>query len=87
VTGFLPGLLLIAGAIGAALRRDEGLLWAGAASLVSWFMTSAGTGVGDLQLREAMVQSEETFLWLCSRGAITRVERSDGDAAPVLPAS
>ena len=65
--------LFAAGVIGSVFL-DKSLFWAGAAGFVCWFLASAGQGVADATIREAMVQSEQTFLRLYSRHAITKVE-------------
>jgi len=65
--------LFAAGVIGSVFL-DRSLFWAGIAGFVCWFFASAGQGIADVTIRDAMVKSEETFLLLYSRRAITRVE-------------
>ena len=65
--------LCAAGAAGSVFL-DRSLFWAGAAGFVCWFLASAGQGVADATIREAMLQSEETFLRLYGRRAIAKVE-------------
>jgi hypothetical protein len=64
--------LFAAGFFGATFV-NRSLLWAGLAGVVCWFLASAGKGVADPTIREAMVKSEETFLWLYGRRVITKV--------------
>lgn len=64
--------LLAAGAAGSALL-DRSLVWAGVAGYACWFLTSAGKGVADPTIREAMVSSEQVLVRLVERRAITKV--------------
>ena len=64
--------MFAAGVIGSVFL-DRSLLWAGIASFACWFLASAGQGVADATIREAMLTSEAAFLQL-RRRAITRIE-------------
>ncbi len=73
--------LCAAGVIGSVFL-DRSLFWAGVAGFVCWFLACAGQGIADATLREAMVQSEQAFLHLYQRRAITKVEALEQPAEP-----
>ena len=58
----------------ASLFVGKSLLLLGGAGLLTWYLTSAGYLMGDLIVREAMLQSEAVFLRLIREGVITDVE-------------
>ena len=64
--------LFAAGFVGGTFI-NRSLFWAGVAGFVCWFLASAGKGVADVTMREAMLRSEQTFLLLYSKRAITKV--------------
>jgi hypothetical protein len=78
--GCLPIMLLLVGAV-FSLVSDQ-LFWLpGAASVVAYFLTSIAQGIGDVALREAMLQSEVVFIWLYCRGTITSVQLAPSSEA------
>ena len=64
--------LFASGFVGATFV-NRSLFWAGVAGFACWFLASAGKGVADVTIREAMMRSEQTFLSLYRRRAITKV--------------
>ncbi len=74
MNGFLPAAVTLAAWI-ASVFVDKSFFWVGLAAFVSWFATCAGQGVADMAVRAAMVQSEESFLWLYSHNVITAVAK------------
>ncbi len=78
--GCLPAIILAVGLIAAPSTHSVSLvigLAAGMSWFLSWFMASAALGLADGAIREAMVKSEEMFLWLWERRAVVRVERKE----------
>jgi hypothetical protein len=73
LNGCLPFLAFL-GSSTAFLFTGKPLFLLGGAGLITWFARSAGFGMGDLILREAMLQSEAVLLWLIRAGVITDVE-------------
>ncbi len=76
--GCIPGSMFIASLIASPFAGTSALL-IGFAAPVSWFLASAGLGVVDGAIREAMVRSEETFLQFYAQGVITNVEKKPND--------
>ena len=79
--GCAASLLLAGGALAALRTHTPVLLAVGFNGCLCWALTSLGYIVTDGLLRERMLRSEETFLWLLARGAIARVE----EGPPPLP--
>jgi len=73
IDGCFPIITCAVGMVASFIWGGDALFLAGAVSALSWFVTSAGLGTGNMAVRDAMVQSEETFLWLYSRRTITAV--------------
>lgn len=81
--GCTASLLLAGGALAALRTHTQSLLGVGLAGCVCWALTSLGYCVTDGVLRERMMGSEETFLWLLARGTVVRVEQAPPvEAAP-----
>lgn len=80
--GCMANLLLFGGAFAAFKTHLWPLFAVGGVGCVCWALTSLGDMVVDGLLREAMMRSEETFLWLLARGTIVRVEAAPSPADP-----
>lgn len=82
--GCVANLMLAGGALAGFLAHAPALMSAGPAGWLCWVLTSAGLGTTDVLIRERMMRSEETFLWLLVRGAVVRVESAPppDDARP-----
>ncbi len=76
LNGCVPAAFTLAG-FTASVFVDMCYFWVGLAAFASWFATCAGQGISDAAVRAAMVQSEETFLWLYSRKVVTAVTKGD----------
>jgi hypothetical protein len=72
--GCVPFLFVLATCAASFVTRQPVFL-TGVAGLLSWFAVSAGLGMGDSIIREAMLQSETVFLWLAEKRAILRVDK------------
>jgi hypothetical protein len=78
VYGCVPCILALIGFVAVFVSGWQ-YFFTWAAACATWFLTCAGLGTASLQVRNAMVHSEELLLWLCERKTITNVLRREPD--------
>ena len=75
LNGCAPFALTFGGLLWGVVSGHPALAVLGVSFGMSWFVSCAALGIADAAVRTAMVQSEETFLWLHARGVITDVKK------------